>query len=131
VIVSDQRMPGMSGIELLRRAKELRPDAVGILLTAYADLDVLVDAINSGAVERYIQKPWDSKELAVILRQAITSFATVRENQRLREQLAQYAGTSSASSATPSTSASSQGPSPAARGLAARIDEVASTGTTC
>jgi two-component system response regulator AtoC len=75
-----------------RRAKERRPDAVGILLTAYADLDVLVDAVNSGAVERYVQKPWDSKELTAILRQAIKSFATVRENKRLREQLALYAG---------------------------------------
>jgi two-component system response regulator AtoC len=92
VVVSDQRMPGMSGIELLTRAKERRPDTVGILLTAYADLSVLIDAVNSGAVERYVQKPWDSKELTVILRQAISSFATVRENRRLREQLAHYAG---------------------------------------
>ena len=92
VIVSDQRMPGMSGIEFLKRAKERRPDTVGILLTAYADLAVLIDAVNSGAVDRYVQKPWDSKELTVILRQAISSFATVRENRRLREQLAHYAG---------------------------------------
>ena len=92
VIVSDQRMPQMSGIDFLRRAKERRPDTVGILLTAYADLPVLIDAVNSGAVERYVQKPWDSKELTVILRQAIKTFATVRDNRRLREQLAQYAG---------------------------------------
>ena len=62
VIVSDQRMPGIPGIELLRRAKQQRPDALGILLTAYADLPVLIDAVNSGAVDRYLQKPWDSKE---------------------------------------------------------------------
>jgi DNA-binding NtrC family response regulator len=92
VIVSDQRMPGMPGIELLRRAKQQRPDALGILLTAYADLAVLIDAVNSGAVDRYLQKPWDSKELTVILRQAIDTFATVRENRRLREQLAHYTG---------------------------------------
>ncbi|MFO0762001.1 MAG: sigma-54 dependent transcriptional regulator [Byssovorax sp.] len=92
VIVSDQRMPGMNGIELLRRAKERRPDVVGILLTAYADLGVLIDAVNSGAVERYLQKPWDSKELTVVLRQSIGGFATVRENKKLREQLAHYAG---------------------------------------
>ncbi|MEZ4298608.1 MAG: sigma-54 dependent transcriptional regulator [Polyangiaceae bacterium] len=92
VIVSDQRMPGMSGIELLEQAKQLRPDARGILLTAYADLDVLIHAVNSGAVDRYVQKPWDSKELALVLRQAVTSFATVRENKRLRDQLALYTG---------------------------------------
>ena len=92
VIVSDQRMPNMSGIELLTRAKQRRPDAVGILLTAYTELPVLMDAVNSGAVERYIPKPWDSKELTLILRQAIGNFATVRENRRLREQLAAYTG---------------------------------------
>ncbi len=92
VVVSDQRMPGMSGVEFLRAAKARRPDIIGILLTAYADLPVLVEALNSGAVDRYLQKPWDSKELAVVLRQSIRSFATVRENRRLREQLAHYAG---------------------------------------
>jgi DNA-binding NtrC family response regulator len=92
VIVSDQRMPGMNGIEFLKKAKERRPDVVGILLTAYADLAVLIEAVNSGAVDRYVQKPWDSKELTVILRQSIVAFSTVRENRRLREQLAHYAG---------------------------------------
>ena len=92
VIVSDQRMPGMNGIDFLRKAKERRPDTVGVLLTAYADLAVLIEAVNSGSVERYIQKPWDSKELTAILRQAIGNFATVRENRRLRDQLAHYAG---------------------------------------
>lgn len=92
VIVSDQRMPGMSGVEFLKLAKERRPDAVGILLTAYTDLPVLIDAVNSGAVDRYLQKPWDSKELTVVLRQAISGFATIRENRRLREQLAHYTG---------------------------------------
>jgi len=92
VIITDQRMPGLSGLELLRRAKKVRPDAVGILLTAYADLPVLVEAINSGAVYRYVQKPWDNKELEAILRQAISVFATMRENKRLREQLSHYAG---------------------------------------
>ena len=53
---------------------------------------MLIEAVNSGSVERYIQKPWDSKELTVILRQAIGNFATVRENRRLRDQLGHYAG---------------------------------------
>lgn len=92
VIVSDQRMPGMNGIDFLQKAKARRPDAFGVLLTAYADLQVLIDAVNSGAVDRYIQKPWDSKELTVILRQGIASFATLRDNRRLREQVAHYAG---------------------------------------
>src|SRR5262245_39389374 len=52
VIVTDQRMPGMSGIDLLKNATKRRPDAVGVLLTAYTDLPVLLEAINSGTVYR-------------------------------------------------------------------------------
>ena len=121
VIVSDQRMPGMNGIELLKRAKERRPDTVGILLTAYADLAVLIDAVNSGSVERYVQKPWDSKELSAILRQAISSFATVRENRRLREQLAHYAGYLEREQRDPIDFGEIAGESPAMKDLMARI----------
>ena len=127
VIVSDQRMPKMSGIEFLRRAKERRPDAFGILLTAYADLPVLVDAINSGAVDRYVQKPWDSKELTAILRQGIKSFATVRENKRLREQLAQYAGYLEREQRDALDYGEISGESAAMREVQRRIDEVAET----
>jgi two-component system response regulator AtoC len=92
VVIADQRMPEMSGIELLGRLQRRSPDAVGVLLTAYTDLPVLLEAINSGAVHRYVQKPWDSKELSVVLRQGIERFHTVRENRRLKERLARYAG---------------------------------------
>ena len=121
VIVSDQRMPGMNGIEFLKKAKERRPDTVGILLTAYADLAVLIEAVNSGSVERYIQKPWDSKELTVILRQAIGSFATVRENRRLRDQLAHYAGYLEREQRDPIDFGEITGDSPALKELSERI----------
>ena len=121
VIVSDQRMPGMSGTEFLKRAKERRPDTIGILLTAYTDLPVLIDALNSGAVERYLQKPWDSKELTVILRQAISTFATVRENRKLREQLAHYAGYLEREQRDPIDFGQIAGESPATKALSARI----------
>ena len=127
VIVSDQRMPGMSGIELLERAKQLRPDVVGILLTAYADLDVLVHAVNSGAVDRYMQKPWDSKELAIVLRQAITSFATVRENKRLRDQLALYTGYLEREQRDPIDFGELTGESALMKDVSARIAEVSPT----
>lgn len=127
VIVSDQRMPGMSGVEFLRRAKERRPDAQGILLTAYADLSVLIDAVNSGAVERYVQKPWDSKELSVILRQALLSFATMRENRRLREQLAHYAGYLEREQRDPIDFGEIACESPAMKEIARQIAEVAPT----
>jgi DNA-binding NtrC family response regulator len=127
VIISDQRMPKMSGIEFLRKAKELRPDAVGILLTAHADLPVLIEAVNSGAVERYVQKPWDSNELTVIVRQAIASFATMRDNRRLREQLAEYAGYLEHEQRNPIDFGELTGNSQAIREVEARINEVAPT----
>src|SRR5262245_54556540 len=67
VIVTDQRMPKMTGLELLREARQLRPDAVGIILTAFTDVDVLIDAINLGQIYRYITKPWDAKEIRGVL----------------------------------------------------------------
>ncbi|MEO7591131.1 MAG: sigma-54 dependent transcriptional regulator [Byssovorax sp.] len=121
VIVSDQRMPGMNGIDFLKKAKERRPDTVGVLLTAYADLAVLIEAVNSGSVERYIQKPWDSKELTVILRQAIGNFATVRENRRLRDQLAHYAGYLEREQRDPIDFGEITGDSPALKELSERI----------
>ncbi|HVY48626.1 MAG TPA: response regulator, partial [Minicystis sp.] len=129
VVVSDQRMPGMNGIEFLKRAKERRPDCVGILLTAYADLPVLIDAVNSGAVDRYVQKPWDSKELTVILRQAIVSFSTVRDNRRLREQLAHYAGYLEREQRDPIDFGELGGEGALMKDVAARIGEVAPTST--
>jgi DNA-binding NtrC family response regulator len=129
VIVTDQRMPGMNGLELLRRAKERRPDAVGILLTAYADLPVLVEAINSGAVFRYVQKPWDSQELAAILRQGVSLFSTVRENRRLREQLAHYAGYLEREQRDPIDFGQLVCKSAAMQEASARIEEVAPTAT--
>lgn len=130
VVVSDQRMPQMSGIDFLRRVKEKRPDAVGILLTAYADIPVLVEAINSGAVERYVQKPWDSKELAAILRQGIRNFSTVRENRKLREQLAHYAGYLEREQRDPIDYGELAGESEAMRAVARRIEEVATSRST-
>src|SRR5262245_15584737 len=58
VVMSDQRMPEMTGVELLHHARQLRPDATRLLFTAYADIRAVVDAINQGNVYRYIAKPW-------------------------------------------------------------------------
>ncbi|MBI4954599.1 MAG: sigma-54-dependent Fis family transcriptional regulator [Myxococcales bacterium] len=129
VVVADQRMPGTSGIELLREIKSRDSDTFGILLTAYADLDVLIDALNSGAVDRYVQKPWDSKEFAVILRQGIRSFATYRDNRRLREQLAQYAGYLERQQRDPIDFGQIVGRGAEAEALLARVAEVAPTQT--
>ncbi len=86
-IVSDQRMPGMSGTELLRAAKAVRPDTVNILLTAYADLAVLSEALNDGLAYRYVAKPWNSDELGLAIRGAIERYHLLSENRRLLELL--------------------------------------------
>ena len=92
VVVTDQRMPKMTGVELLREVRNRQPDAVGIILTAFTDVDVLVEAINLGQVYRYITKPWDAKEVRGVLQYAIERFHLQRENKRLAAQLAEYTG---------------------------------------
>jgi serine/threonine-protein kinase len=72
VVVSDQRMPEMLGVEFLRRAREISPNAVRILLTGYSDLAAIVGSINDGEVYRFISKPWDNAELKTIMGEAVT-----------------------------------------------------------
>jgi signal transduction histidine kinase len=89
VIVSDQRMTGMSGDELLRRVKELSPDTVRMILTAYSDLEPILGAVNEGLVARYVIKPWDRTELEETLRWALEAFVAGRQNNALQLRLVQ------------------------------------------
>lgn len=70
IIVSDQRMPQMSGAEFLAQASEIAPHSLRILLTGYSDLDAAVEALNNGGIFRYLTKPWDQQEMSFTLRQA-------------------------------------------------------------
>lgn len=81
VLITDQRMPGMSGVELLERAKELEPAMARMMLTAYADLQVAVDAVNRGQVSRYFVKPWRREDVQAAVEDA---FRIVRLEQQLR-----------------------------------------------
>ena len=92
MVVTDQRMPKMTGVELLREVRAKHPDAVGIILTAFTDVDVLIEAINLGQVYRYITKPWDAKEVRGVLQYAIERYHLQRENKKLAAQLAEYTG---------------------------------------
>lgn len=87
VVMSDQRMPELSGVELLRRVKSLRPDTTRLLFTGYADIRAVIDAINEGNVFRYITKPWDPDELVTIIRQAIEHHDMIVEQRRLMTEL--------------------------------------------
>src|SRR5437867_1161808 len=65
LLVTDQRMPGMTGIELLQQTVPLRPHMVRMLLTGYTDVSTLIEAINCGQVYKYVTKPWNNDELRV------------------------------------------------------------------
>jgi signal transduction histidine kinase len=87
LVMSDQRMPEMTGVEFLKRLKDIRPDAVRLLFTAYADLAAVIDAINQGSVYRYIAKPWETEELRAVLRQALDHFNLQAEKRRLVQEV--------------------------------------------
>ncbi|MBI5098878.1 MAG: response regulator [Nitrospirae bacterium] len=85
LIVSDQRMPAMTGSEFLEKAKEMLPDTIRILLTGYADINAVADAINKGGAYRYITKPWNDEELIQIIGDAVRRYSLIKENKRLQE----------------------------------------------
>ena len=87
VILTDYRMPGMTGVELLRRSQEIAPDAIRIVLTAYTDVDSLMEAINTGRIYHFVPKPWDPTDLALVVRRAAERYALGAENARLRDEL--------------------------------------------
>jgi C4-dicarboxylate-specific signal transduction histidine kinase len=82
VLLADQRMPGMTGVELCMHARSLAPDAFRIIVTAYADVQVATDAINRGEVSRFIMKPWRNADLAEVIRAGIER---VRIERAVRE----------------------------------------------
>jgi signal transduction histidine kinase len=87
LILSDQRMPGMSGDVFLSHARALRPDAIRMLFTGYADIQAVINAINEGNIFRYILKPWDAVELEGIIRQAAEQYELLAERKRLIAEL--------------------------------------------
>ena len=67
IIISDQRMPNMTGVELLEFVRKSYPDPIRILLTGYSDIDAVIDAINRGEVYRYVTKPYNNDEMSILL----------------------------------------------------------------
>jgi signal transduction histidine kinase len=89
VLLADQRMPGMTGIDLCERVREWHPDVVRILVTAYSDQRTAIDAINRGGLHRYLTKPWDPWEVRQILAEAVTRAQLQRTVNALRTTIAE------------------------------------------
>ncbi len=87
VIIADQRMPGMTGIELLQQSMTILPHAVRIILTGYTDVDVLLEAINNCKVYRYVVKPWDPPDLLMTVERGLESYRLTKENEHFRKEL--------------------------------------------
>jgi len=96
LLISDQRMPAMTGIELMMKTVAIRPQMVKILLTGYTDVGALIEALNSGLVYRYLTKPWNNDDLKLTVSRALEHYEMMKakhllgmENQRLRGRLQQ------------------------------------------
>ena len=85
VVVSDQRMPAMSGVDMLSMIRERNPDIVRMMLTGYTEMKIAVEAINRGEIFRLITKPWNDDELKATLRQAFDHHDLKREIKRLNQ----------------------------------------------
>jgi signal transduction histidine kinase len=88
-LITDQRMPDMSGHELLVKVKQLYPEMIRVVITAYSDLDPILSAVNEGLVARYIIKPWDRAEVEQILLWSLEAFTLGRQKSALQLRLMQ------------------------------------------
>jgi len=87
VVMSDQKMPKITGVEFLRTVKENHPRVINILFTGYADLKIATEAINKGEVYRFINKPWDDTDLKIVVKQALNKYDLEEENRELAENI--------------------------------------------
>ena len=83
LLITDQRMPGMTGIELVRRTVALRPHMVRIIITGYTDVETLVEAINGGHVYKYVTKPWNNDDLRLTVSRALEHYETRKARHEL------------------------------------------------
>lgn len=92
LIISDQRMPEVTGIELLTEVKKLYPDTMRILLSGYADFDIAIKAINEGGVFRFISKPWSDEDLKIAIKQALEHYDLLMDNKTLLKMVEKQRG---------------------------------------
>lgn len=87
VVISDQRMAEMSGVEFLARVKEEYPDAIRIILTGYTEVDSITEAINKGHIYKFFLKPWNDQNLKLEIRQALDQYLLAQDNKLLHEKI--------------------------------------------
>jgi response regulator RpfG family c-di-GMP phosphodiesterase len=87
IILTDQRMPNMTGIEFLEKVKNINPEPMRILITGYSDINAVIDAINRGQVYRYLNKPWHYEDLKSTILSALEVYNLRRQNKLLADEL--------------------------------------------
>ena len=87
IIITDQRMPEMTGVEFLEKVLEKYPDPMRILLTGYADMNAVIDAVNKGKIFHYLAKPWNEKELDLTIQRAYKKYLEKAELKAINEKL--------------------------------------------
>lgn len=92
VILSDQRMPGMTGDQFLKSARQTHPDTIRLLFTGYAEIQTVISAVNQGGIFRYIHKPWEPEELEAVVAQAVEQYDLLAERRRLVAELREANG---------------------------------------
>src|SRR6266851_4939964 len=86
LIMTDQRMPGEKGVWLLEKARQLRPRAIRILATAYSDMEAAIAAVNTGAIYKYVTKPWDPPQLENTIKRGLEFFMVQLERDHLLQE---------------------------------------------
>ena len=82
-IISDQRMPKMTGSQFMKEAKKVAPDSFRILLTGYSDIGAIIEALNIGQIHKYITKPWKDNELVLQVKESLKQYELILENRKL------------------------------------------------
>lgn len=83
MVIADQRLSGIKGIDLLEKCQTLMPDTMRCLITGYPDIDVIIDGVNRGAINSYLSKPWNNLELLKMIRRELEKYEKIMENNRL------------------------------------------------
>ena len=83
LLITDQKMPGMTGVDVLEKAVQSHPDTIRMILTAYSDIEVIIKAVNTCGIYQYLLKPWDSRELKIIIDNALERHRLEQQNKQL------------------------------------------------